>query len=1088
MRMTESDLLSFLDSEASAAYKFTDGDLGIDRDKALRAYMRTPYGNEMEGRSSAVSSDVFDAVEGMLPDLLEVFTASDKAVVFEPIGPEDVEMAEQVTDACNYVFYKKNNGFLILYTAIKDGLMLKTGGIKWYYETVKTPTVSRYVGADEMQIALFMQENKTAEIVQKELADPTPEDLQQSQMTGLPPPPRYTLKIRTVEEVGMVKVCAIPPEELHVSRKHNSITLDNCPYVAHVTKRTLSEVRQMGYTVSIDDINAAKNDNYTLSEFANERQGGRFGWWNDDNPSDETMQMGFLRDEYVLVDYDGDGIAERRRIVRLGDVILENSECTHVPIAAWTPYILTHQFAGIAVADLVEDFQRIHTEILRQQLDNLYLANNQETIVQTDPQGNPLANIDDLLNRRPGGVIRERVSGAVRPYQVQWQGIQAMPMIEQLSVEKENRTGYTRYSQGMDADSLNKMLDIHTEVPMADGTFRILRDIKDGDVIIGSEGKPVTVIKAHEIHEPERAYRMVFSSGDEIIAGGEHLWTIKTERDKAIGASRTVDTDDIYARTQNSEENIYIPRLKRPKFGGGRLPVNPYLLGCWLGDGTSKKSQITTMDQEVFDAFVSDGWIMTEDKRQNSGLATTWNITSGKAAVVQDEVTGRMVSTGNGWLGKIHSIGINGIKHIPDMYMRASYEDRLELLRGLMDTDGCHHSGALVIFSQKKGRLLEDVVRLIEGLGGWPSLSHQSRPKTGKEGQSYWNVTFHIFDNPFRLKRKAEKWRAPMRNVGTQPIVSITPIAIRPMRCLTVDAQDGLFCVGRRFTLTHNTARGMTMIMNASAKRMKLMARIIAEAMVAPMFKGIFKTLTEFGMENISFRLNGKFVSVNPQEWRDQYDMTINVGIGTGDDVQKSQMLVQIAQAQAAVAQSPYAERLLNPKKIYNVQARLAETAGFKNPGEFWVDPDSLPPAQPKQAPPDPKILLEQAKLQNDVHKTQAEMQIEQQQSAMELEFKRQEAELNRQHEVAMTELKLESAERIRAAELLMEQTRVQQESEKQQEQQETESAEDSGPSVTEMLLAQIQSTIATLAASNAAPKQVIRDENGNIIGIQSVQ
>ena len=737
MRMTESDLLSFLDSEASAAYKFTDGELGSDRDKALRAYMRTPYGNEMEGRSSAVSSDVFDAVEGMLPDLLEVFTASDKAVVFEPIGPEDVEMAEQVTDACNYVFYKKNNGFLILYTAIKDGLMLKTGGIKWYYETVKTPTVSRYVGVDEMQIALFMQENKTAEIVQRELADPTPEDLRQAQMTGLPPPQRYTLKIRTIEEIGTVKVCALPPDELHVSRKHNSITLDNCPYVAHVTKRTLSEVRQMGYTVSIDDINAAKNDNYTLSEFANERQGGRFGWWNDDNPSDETMQMGFLRDEYVLVDYDGDGIAERRRIVRLGDVILENSECTHVPIAAWTPYILTHQFAGMSVADLVEDFQRIHTEILRQQLDNLYLANNQETIVQTDPQGNPLANIDDLLNRRPGGVIRERVSGAVRPYQVQWQGIQAMPMIEQLSVEKENRTGYTRYSQGMDADSLNK------------------------------------------------------------------------------------------------------------------------------------------------------------------------------------------------------------------------------------------------------------------------------------------------------------------------------------------------------------TARGMTMIMNASAKRMKLMARIIAEALVAPMFKGIFKTLTEFGMEDISFRLNGKFVSINPQEWRDQYDMTINVGLGTGDDVQKSQMLVQIAQAQAAVAQSPYAERLLNPKKIYNVQARLAETAGFKNPGEFWVDPDSLPPAQPKQAPPDPKILLEQAKLQNDVHKTQAEMQIEQQQGAMELEFKRQEAELNRQNEMAMMQLKIESEERIRAAELLMEQTRGMNPASSSSEPDNDDSNEQS--SNVKIMLEQMQNTMTTLAESIAAPKVVVRDDNGTVVGIQTL-
>ncbi len=131
-KMDESDLLRFLEAEAAAAYHHVSGDLAAEREKGLRAYMREPYGTEMEGRSQVVASDVFDAVEGMLPDLVEVFTSTDKAVVFDPVGPEDEAGAEQATNACNHVFYKQNNGFLILYTAAKDALLMKTGGVKWY--------------------------------------------------------------------------------------------------------------------------------------------------------------------------------------------------------------------------------------------------------------------------------------------------------------------------------------------------------------------------------------------------------------------------------------------------------------------------------------------------------------------------------------------------------------------------------------------------------------------------------------------------------------------------------------------------------------------------------------------------------------------------------------------------------------------------------------------------------------------------------------------------------------------------------------------------------------------------------------------
>lgn len=663
-KMTEADLLAFLDDEARQAHLFNDGELQEERTRAMRAYTREPYGNEEEGRSAVVSSDVFDAVEGMLPDLIEVFTSSDKAVVFEPVGPEDEESAEQVTNACNYVFYKQNNGFLILYTALKDALLLKTGAVKWFWEKKRTPTFNTYRAVDEFTLSEFLASNPKAEVIEQEEVQPSEEDIVQAMMQGLPLIPRHTVKIKTVEEKGRCGIVAIPPEELQVSRRHDSPLLDDCPYVCHVTRRSLSEIREMGFDVDASEVRAAVYENVTDYR---ENNGGRFDDWEDEDTADDSMVRGYLRDEFVLLDYDGDGIAERRHIIRLGDRILLNEECGHVPIAAWTPYLMTHAFSGVSVADLVEDFQRIHTTIMRQQIDNLYLANNQETVVLTDKQGNPQANIDDLLNRRPGGLLREYQTGAIRPYMERWQGIEAMPMLEQLQGAKENRTGWTRYSQGLDGDSLNK------------------------------------------------------------------------------------------------------------------------------------------------------------------------------------------------------------------------------------------------------------------------------------------------------------------------------------------------------------TATGAQMIMNASQKRMKLMARIAAECLVAPMFRGIFKTLSDNGMEQLSYRLNGKYVQYDPQAWRDQYDMTINVGIGTGDVQQQSQFLMQIAQSQAAVAGSPYAKQLLSPKQVFNVQARLAENAGFKNPEEFWVDPDTVPKDN-SLPPPDPKVELEKAKLQDSQQKAQAEMQLEMQKQDKELAFKAEQAELDRQFRLQMEQLRLMHGQQMHAA------------------------------------------------------------------------
>jgi len=123
--MTENELLSTIENEERNSIGADSGLLSDQRRKALAYYNGQPYGNEVEGRSQVVTSEVFDAVEGILPSLLSIFTSSDQIVRFEPEGPEDEEATSQATDYVNYIFSRENNGFLVLYCAVKDALLQK---------------------------------------------------------------------------------------------------------------------------------------------------------------------------------------------------------------------------------------------------------------------------------------------------------------------------------------------------------------------------------------------------------------------------------------------------------------------------------------------------------------------------------------------------------------------------------------------------------------------------------------------------------------------------------------------------------------------------------------------------------------------------------------------------------------------------------------------------------------------------------------------------------------------------------------------------------------------------------------------------
>ena len=426
-----------------------------------------PYGNEEDGWSQIVASDVQDSVEWILPALLNIFTSTDKAVSFEPTKANEVKGAEQATDACNYVFYKQNNGFLTLYTAFKDALIAKNCAVHWRKETQETVSSEPFKGATAEMLAMLLQDGGEIESATPEPAiGPDGQPVFEHVPDGMgnlvaQPVITYTGRIKKTEQRTICKVDAFNPAHLLIDRDWTSPLLQDCPYVGRLMLVSLSELQQMGFK----DVEA---DELRASDVMTDGVGSenRLMWVDrqdttyredmaDRDNEDDSMALGWLRIEYALMDIDGDGVAERVCVYRLRDRVLKHEIVNHVPIATSSPLLNPHRWDGMSLADLVRDIQKLHTEILRSTLDNLKLTNNPRTKLLTDSSGTPMANLDDLLDSRIGGVVRMRTADAVQEMVTPFAAGASLPILEYVQGMRENRTGVSRTSQGLNPDSLN---------------------------------------------------------------------------------------------------------------------------------------------------------------------------------------------------------------------------------------------------------------------------------------------------------------------------------------------------------------------------------------------------------------------------------------------------------------------------------------------------------------------------------------------------------------------------------------------------------------------------------------------------------
>ena len=475
-KMTSTELTAAISRQINQATGAIGDEISDTRTNAFERYMGEPYGDEVEDRSSVVSTDVSDTIEWLMPSLMEVFTGGDKIVSFEPEGEEDEELAEQETDTVNYVFNRKNDGFMVLYNFIKDGLIYKNGYVKRHWSEKEKTTTEEYEGVSVVQWNQMQMDwdakGIEVEILREEIEAGEDDDgSEEAPVPGEPmgeiiaafTGPSLSVEVRLTQTIECEVVESVPPEEVLISPRWNKVVLDDCPFVAHRRAVMVTDLVEMGYDAEqVNTLPDAFDDETAEEKIERFSTRGSSEYDQREEVDDSTREV-LVHECYLLVDWNGDGKAERRRvmvggtsyeILRWADGGEDNEEVETQPFSSWTPVPIPHRHFGRSIAELVTDLQRIKTVLWRQMLDNIYLTNNATREIAAPGVGD--STLSDLLHDRPGKILRTEAPGMyVEHTPPQFMG-QLMPALEYVDMVRENRTGVNRANQGLDANSLNK--------------------------------------------------------------------------------------------------------------------------------------------------------------------------------------------------------------------------------------------------------------------------------------------------------------------------------------------------------------------------------------------------------------------------------------------------------------------------------------------------------------------------------------------------------------------------------------------------------------------------------------------------------
>lgn len=439
-KMSDNELLALV-GQAEREAVIYNGEFMSENEKFLDYYLANPFGDERPDQSQVISTDVSDVIESDMPSLVRTFLGSKNVMSFESTTSRDIDIreAEEKTAYINWIIRNQTDSFKVQHDWIKDALIQKMGVVRYDYEELDEVEEEEYSGLSEEELLILVndlsqerqREDSEIEIIEQNLDDEG-----------------HYLKFRVSKKSCEFTIKNIPTENFLISR--NAKTKEDAELIGDRCLVSRSTLIQMGYDEALvrNIPSNEEQERSTLKQIRFKDQGGR-----DDSADVQhwASQEVELFNLYIKIDYDGDGITERRHILKAGNEILENEPFKIAPYAMFSAVSMPHKAIGRGRAELSIQSQRVNSVLTRQILDNIYRVNNGRVVVNDDE-----TNIDDLLTVRPNGIVRTTGDPrmAVAQLETPYIGDKALQVVQYMDSKRAQSTGTYLANQGLDSDKL----------------------------------------------------------------------------------------------------------------------------------------------------------------------------------------------------------------------------------------------------------------------------------------------------------------------------------------------------------------------------------------------------------------------------------------------------------------------------------------------------------------------------------------------------------------------------------------------------------------------------------------------------------
>ncbi len=443
--MTERELAAIL-SEAENQAAIYSGEFSKENTKYLSAYLGNKTGDfaAIPNQSSIVSTDIADVVEADMPALARIFLGSGNVITFEPNTEIEAEVqeAEDKTKYVDWVIRNQPESFQLIHNWLKDAEIQKNGVVKYFVDEKKTVNEEQFTGVDFAELTAIKESLTGPDVTKIEITE------QEETSPGI-----WDLSFKVTLEEKKICIINIPPESFLITR--NAKSVDDAELVGDRVRKTRGELLAEGFKRKlIDQLSTVDEDEKTNSNIRAIRNDDQGGDNEDDAINNWASQNVEISDLYVKIDFDGDGIAERRHVMMSGNKVLVNDYFDHVPYASLSAILMPHKAIGRSRAEITYPTQLQKTALVRGVNDNIYMVNNPRNVVHPD------VDLDDMLTVRTNGIVRLEEDTqitpqqAVFPLQIPYIGDKALQVIQYVDQARAQTTGALLANQGLDADKI----------------------------------------------------------------------------------------------------------------------------------------------------------------------------------------------------------------------------------------------------------------------------------------------------------------------------------------------------------------------------------------------------------------------------------------------------------------------------------------------------------------------------------------------------------------------------------------------------------------------------------------------------------